>query len=206
MSPKKEHFAPKTSRSERLPAIPSRRDFLRASGTATIMLGTGSTLLSACAGATGVGGKSSSKGTIKILLWSHFVPRYDTWFDGWAKKWGQNNGVTVVVDHIDQADLPARTAAEFAAGAGHDLIEWITPASAYEPSVLDMTDLVQSATPGLRIRVISAKGSGRRLASPMARRPTLTCSGAGRRSRAGSTYGWVSACQPRWTPTWPPER
>jgi ABC-type glycerol-3-phosphate transport system substrate-binding protein len=129
----------------RLPTSPTRRDFLTKSGAATLMLGAGSTLLSACAGATGVGGKNTSKGTIKILLWSHFVPRYDTWYDTWAKNWGKQNGVTVVVDHIDQADLPARTAAEFAAGAGHDLIEWITPAAAYEPSVLNVNDVVQEA-------------------------------------------------------------
>jgi multiple sugar transport system substrate-binding protein len=110
------------------------------------MLGSGSALLSACSNAAGVGGATqTSKGTIKILLWSHFVPRYDSWYDPWAKKWGQQNGVNVVVDHINQADLPARTAAEFAAGAGHDMIEWITPASAYEPSVHDLTDVVTQA-------------------------------------------------------------
>src|SRR5262245_34367346 len=127
-------------------AHPSRRDFLKKAGTAGVMLGSGSALLSACSNAAGVGGGSqTSKGTIKILLWSHFVPRYDTWFDPWAKKWGQQNGVNVVVDHINQADLPARTAAEFAAGTGHDMIEWITPASAYEPSVHDLTDVVMQA-------------------------------------------------------------
>lgn len=126
-------------------ASPSRRGFLRVAGAAGIVLGA-SSALSACGGAAGVGGaSSSSKGTIKILLWSHFVPRYDSWFDPWAKKWGQQNGVNVVVDHINQADLPARTAAEFAAGAGHDLIEWITPPSAYEPSVHDLSDVVQQA-------------------------------------------------------------
>jgi len=113
------------------------------------VLGSGSTLLAACNTAAGVGGGGgstpTSKGTIKILMWSHFVPRYDTWFDPWAKNWGQQNGVSVVVDHINQADLPARTAAEFAAGAGHDLIEWITPASAYEPSVYDLSDVVKQA-------------------------------------------------------------
>ena len=145
MNRNKKSLPPESSRLGQLSALPSRRDFLKTSGTATIMLGTGSTLLSACSGATGVGGTHGAKGTIKILLWSHFVPRYDTWFDPWAKKWGTANGVTVVVDHISQADLPARTAAEFAAGAGHDLIEWITPASAYEPSVHDLTDVVQEA-------------------------------------------------------------
>lgn len=129
---------------------PTRRDFLRKTGAAGLALGAGSGLLSACGGAAGVGGGGgsstpSSKGTIKILLWSHFVPRYDSWYDPWAKKWGQKNGVNVIVDHIDQADLPARTAAEFAAGAGHDMIEWLTPASSYEPSVHDLTDVVNQA-------------------------------------------------------------
>jgi len=130
------------------PAPTSRRDFLKKAGTAGVLLGSGSALLSACSTATGVGGgsqSSASKGTIKVLLWSHFVPRYDTWYDPWAKKWGEQNGVNVVVDHINQADLPARTAAEFAAGAGHDMIEWLTPASAYEPSVHDLTDVVKQA-------------------------------------------------------------
>ena len=158
MNRSKEASAPE-SRPGRLPVFPSRRDFLKTSGAATVMLGVGSTLLSACAGATGVGGKNSSKGTIKILLWSHFVPRYDTWFDAWAKKWAQNNGVSVVIDHISQADLPARTAAEFAAGAGHDLIEWITPASAYEPSVLNLTDVVQEAESKYGSQVSFAKQS-----------------------------------------------
>jgi ABC-type glycerol-3-phosphate transport system substrate-binding protein len=129
------------------PAHTSRRDFLKKAGTAGVLLGSGSALLSACSNATGVGGgtSSTSNGTIKILLWSHFVPRYDSWYDPWAKKWGQQNGVNVIVDHINQADLPARTAAEFAAGAGHDMIEWITPASSYEPSVHDLTDVVTQA-------------------------------------------------------------
>ena len=134
------------------PAVPSRRDFLRRAGGAGLLLGAGTGLLTACGAAAGVGSSSSSTagsgkssgGTIKILLWSHFVPKYDSWFDPWAKNWGQQHGVNVVVDHINQADLPARTAAEFAAGAGHDMIEWIVPASAYEPDVHDVGDVVQA--------------------------------------------------------------
>ncbi len=99
---------------------------------------------SATTGGGGGGGGGGNK-QIKVLLWSHFVPSYDKWFDKWAADWGKKNGVTVKVDHINQADLPARTAAEFAAKSGHDLIEWITPPSAYEPSVHDMKDLVSQA-------------------------------------------------------------
>jgi Bacterial extracellular solute-binding protein len=128
-----------------LSTSPTRREFLKKSGTAGLLLGAGSGVLAACSTATGVGGgKKSAGGTIKILLWSHFVPKYDSWFDPWAQKWGQQHGVNVIVNHINQADLPARTAAEFAAGAGHDLIEWIVPASAYEPDVHDLGDVVKT--------------------------------------------------------------
>lgn len=119
-----------------------RRDFLKTSGSAVVAAGLGSSLLAACGGSGG--GASSGKG-LKILLWSHFVPRYDSWFDKYAANWGHANGVAVTVDHIDQADIPARTAAEISAGSGHDLIEWVSPASSLEPSVLDMSDVVREA-------------------------------------------------------------
>ncbi len=60
--------------------------------------------------------------TLKIIQWSHFVPAFDTWLDGFAKDWGKQNGVTVSVDHIPHLELPARASAEVAAGAGHDII------------------------------------------------------------------------------------
>ena len=46
------------------------------------------------------------KGTsLRVLQWSHFVPAYDTWFDGFVKKWGEQNGVKVRVDRIPHLDL-----------------------------------------------------------------------------------------------------
>jgi len=61
--------------------------------------------------------------TLRILQWSHFIPAYDAWFDNkFVKDWGDQNGVKVRVDHIPHLELPARMAAEFAAGAGHDII------------------------------------------------------------------------------------
>ncbi len=83
---------------------------------------------------------------LKILVWSHFVPRFDKeWYDGFAKKWGEANGIAVTVDHIGLAEIPSRTAAEISASQGHDLIEWISPPSQFEPSTLDLTDVVQEA-------------------------------------------------------------
>jgi hypothetical protein len=51
-----------------------------------------------------------------------------------------------VVDHIDQAQIPTRIAAEIQAGQGHDLIEYIATLSQYEPSVIDMKDITDEAS------------------------------------------------------------
>ncbi|MFC6882836.1 MULTISPECIES: ABC transporter substrate-binding protein [Actinomadura] len=85
-------------------------------------------------------------GSLSILMWSHFVPRHDKWFDRFAADWGKKVGVTVRVDHINTVDVPRRAASEIQAKQGHDVIQHIAPFSQYEPSVLDMTDLVQEAT------------------------------------------------------------
>jgi multiple sugar transport system substrate-binding protein len=123
----------------------SRRDFLKRAGLIAAATAVGPSFLAACSGTPG--GTSSAGGgkALKILQWSHFVPAYDEWFDPFAQKWGSDHGVKVTVDHIDNADIPARTAAELTAKKGHDLIEWIVPPSALEPSVVDVTDIVQEA-------------------------------------------------------------
>ncbi len=117
----------------------TRREFVKAAGIGTIAAGIGPSIF--------LPGQSRAAGKeLKILVWSHFVPRFDKdWYDNFAKNWGKANGVTVTVDHIGLAELPSRTAAEVSAGQGHDLIEWISPPSQFEPSVLDMSDLVKEA-------------------------------------------------------------
>src|SRR5438309_10071934 len=81
--------------------------------------------------------------TLRILQWSHFVPAYDTWFDGFVKKWGEQNGVKVRIDRIPHLDLPSRFAAEFAAGAGHDLIYFVGTilTALYHRNLVDLTDV-----------------------------------------------------------------
>ena len=123
----------------------SRREFLRLS------------LMAAAASAAGCGRNGAApetraaspsvtlSGDLRILQWSHFVPRHDQWFDPFAQDWGRQVGVNVTVDHIDQAEIPARAAAEIAAGEGHDLIEFIFPPANLEPSVLDLKDINEEA-------------------------------------------------------------
>jgi multiple sugar transport system substrate-binding protein len=123
----------------------SRREIIKLGGLACLAAGAGPAFLAACGSAATSSASGAPKGprSLSILQWSHFVPQYDTWFDPFVQSWGSKNNVHVKVDHIDNALIPARTAAEVNAGSGHDLIEWIVPASQYEPNVVDVTDVVK---------------------------------------------------------------
>jgi multiple sugar transport system substrate-binding protein len=85
--------------------------------------------------------------TLRILTWSHFIPAYDVWFDKFAKEWGDKNGVKVRVDHIPHLEIPARMAAEYAAGAGHDILlnNATILARLYYKSLIDLTDVYEAA-------------------------------------------------------------
>ncbi|HEV2778733.1 MAG TPA: extracellular solute-binding protein [Actinophytocola sp.] len=137
----------------------SRRDVLKAAGVAALAVGAGTACASEEGGGPGGANvpatgapqevftdpRSKLSGELKILLWSHFVPSHDQWFDKFAKDWGSKVGVNVTVDHVDQAQIPTRIAAEIQAGQGHDVIQYIATLSQYEPSVLDLKDLVDEA-------------------------------------------------------------
>src|SRR2546428_4687457 len=78
-----------------------RRDFLRTAGAGMA----GASLLTAF---TPERAPAQIKGTsLRILQWSHFVPAYDTWFDEFVKKWGDQVGVKVRVDRIPHLELPS---------------------------------------------------------------------------------------------------
>jgi multiple sugar transport system substrate-binding protein len=117
----------------------TRREFVKAAGLGVVAAGVAPTVFIPRQA------HGASK-ELKILVWSHFVPRFDKeFYDSFAKKWGEANGINVTVDHIGLAEIPSRTAAEISAGQGHDLIEWIAPPSQFEPSVLDLSDVVKEA-------------------------------------------------------------
>ena len=86
--------------------------------------------------------------TLKIIQWSHFIPEYDRWIDGFVREWGKKNGITATIDHIPHLELPARAAAEVAAGAGHDIFGFNGSGGPhlYAKHAYDMTALIQ---PGL---------------------------------------------------------
>lgn len=117
----------------------SRRGFLTATGAVA-----GSALLTMLEARQA---PAQLRGTnLRMLTWSHFVPAYDAWLDDSAKKWGEKNGVRVRIDHIPHLELPARWAAEFAAGAGHDLIQFAGQifTGQYYRHLLDLSDLASA--------------------------------------------------------------
>ena len=120
----------------------TRREFMRFSGT--VVAGASlATMLDARQAPAQIRGT-----TLRMLKWSHFVPAYDQWFDKFAQEWGEKNGVRVLVDHIPHLELPARYAAEFAAGAGHDLIYFVGQilTGHYYRNLVDVTDVAGRRT------------------------------------------------------------
>src|SRR2546428_5244012 len=99
------------------------------------------------------------KGTsLRMLVWSHYVPAYDVLFDTFCKLWGDKTGVKVRVDHIPHLELPARYAAEFAAGAGPHLLYFVGPilTRQYYRNFIDLSHVADG---------LGKKHSGRREAS-----------------------------------------
>src|SRR5215831_594528 len=117
----------------------TRRDFLK---TTSAIAGTAG--LAPALSAPFVSTALAQTKTLRVLQWSHFVPQFDTWFDGFAKDWGKKNGITVTVDHIPHLEEPARAAAEVAAVAGHDIFAFNGSGGPhlYEKHVVDLSSLV----------------------------------------------------------------
>jgi len=125
----------------------TRRDLLRKAGAGAAAIGVlGGPAQYAFAGPMKYKHKQL-KGDLRILQWAHFVPAYDTWFDGtWTKQWGEKNDVSVHVDHINNTLLYATATAEVAAQSGHDLFQFLSPPSSFQKQVVPVTDIVQEVT------------------------------------------------------------
>lgn len=83
---------------------------------------------------------------IDILQWSHFVPRYDEWFDEWAVGWGEENGAAVTVNHINLAELNGNLAAAIDAGDGPTLVELLFSPASFIEGLHDLSDVNAMAT------------------------------------------------------------
>jgi multiple sugar transport system substrate-binding protein len=118
----------------------TRRRFLKASGAIGGVAG-----LAPVLSAPFVSRALAADKSLSIVQWSHFVPDYDTWFDKFAKDWGEKNKIAVTVDHVPVQDVPARAAAEASAQSGHDLFGFNGSGGAhlYRKFFIPLTDLVK---------------------------------------------------------------
>jgi multiple sugar transport system substrate-binding protein len=115
----------------------SRREFVKLAGTGALAAGIGPAFLFPERA-------QAQQKTLKILQWSHFVPAWDTWFNGtFTKEWGQKNNTNVIVDNINLVDLNTRAASEVSAKKGHDLFMFLSPPAAYEKVTIDMAHVYQ---------------------------------------------------------------
>lgn len=128
---------------------PSRRKFFYLTGIAAAAAACSS---EAAGEAAGPGPKvvfspprTQLSGKLRILLWTHFVPRHDAWFKGFVSDWGRQVGVEVEVDHVGTSTVVPRIAAQLRAKEGHDLAQHIATLSQFEPGLLDMSDVVEEA-------------------------------------------------------------
>src|SRR6516165_7857639 len=117
----------------------TRRDFLKTTGAIAGAAGLAPTL-----SAPFVSVARADTTALSIVQWAHFVPAYDTWFDKFAKDWGEKNKIAVTVDHIPVQNVPARAAAEASAQSGHDLFGFNGAGGAhlYRKFFIDVSDLV----------------------------------------------------------------
>jgi multiple sugar transport system substrate-binding protein len=125
----------------------TRREILKKGAAGTLLIVYGGAVSKASAASVPKYRGRELAGTLRIIQWSHFVPAYDRWFDNvYVKRWGQANDTEVIVDHINQADIPARAAAEVAAQSGHDLFFFLSPPAAYEDQVINHANIVQEVS------------------------------------------------------------
>ena len=83
--------------------------------------------------------------TLTLTQWSHFVPRYDKWFDQYAQEWGKKNGVKVTVQHISLGDIVPTLAASIAAKRGPTMFETIATPAAFIEGLQNLADVNKAA-------------------------------------------------------------
>jgi multiple sugar transport system substrate-binding protein len=115
----------------------SRRGFLKKTAATALAVGAGPAFI--------VPGRAQQK-TLRILKWKNFVPEFDRWFNEvFVVEWGARNDTRVIVDSIGIGEISSRAAAEAEAQTGHDLVLLVTPASAFEDSVIDHREIFEES-------------------------------------------------------------
>ena len=126
----------------------ARRDFLRLAAGGATLLATGGCNSGAekpRAGSTPTTPAGKGRRTLRIAQWNNYVAGYDRWFDeDYTNRWGERNGIEVVVDHFDINQETAHAEAEVASQRGHDLFHVnVASVAAFEDHAIDHREIVE---------------------------------------------------------------
>jgi multiple sugar transport system substrate-binding protein len=129
----------------------ARRDFLRLAAGGATLLATGAgcnpgskAAKSRASTATTAAGPKG-KPTLRIAQWSNYISGYDGWWDDeYTTRWGERNGIEVIVDHFDVNQQLAHAEAELESRRGHDIFQLNAASMApFEDDVIDHGEIVQ---------------------------------------------------------------
>jgi multiple sugar transport system substrate-binding protein len=123
----------------------TRRDFLRVTGgAATLAAGVACGLGSGSSPPKADTAASKGRPTLRIAKRTNFISGYDAWWDEqFARRWGERNGIDVVVDHYDVNQESAHASAEAASQRGHDVFQLVTSAAPFEDHVIDHREIAE---------------------------------------------------------------
>ena len=125
----------------------TRRQVLRRAATGAVVVAYGGAFAKTSAYGAPKFRHRQLKESLRIMQWVHFVPSYDKWLNAeYIKQWGEKNDTEVTIDHVNNAELPARAAAQVAAQSGHDLFQFLAPPASHEDNVIPLNDVAQELT------------------------------------------------------------
>lgn len=128
----------------------TRRDFLRVAAGGATLLATGAGCNSGSNTGTskpapaGTAVDRKREPTLRIAKRTNYILGYDDWWDQeFARRWGERNGIDVVVEHFDVNQTQAQAQAEIASQRGHDLFQLVVGAAPFEDDVIDHREIVE---------------------------------------------------------------
>jgi multiple sugar transport system substrate-binding protein len=129
----------------------TRRNFLRLAAGGATLLATGvgcdsgsDTNRSRANSATTPDG-AKGRPTLRIAQYNHYVAGYDRWWEEeYTKRWGERNGIEVLIDHFDITQEEVHAQAEVASRRGHDIFQLHWVSTAFEDDVIDHAEIVQA--------------------------------------------------------------
>lgn len=91
--------------------------------------------------------RASKRRQLRIAQYTHFVPRYDEWFEKeFVREWGEANDTEVIVDRVGMNTLSARAKTEVKSGEGHDLFMFLRPPPSFEAHAIDHGEIYEECS------------------------------------------------------------